>query len=416
MYRKKLFFVWIFLFCSIASAQDRLKIAFYNLFEYPEYLPMNRAPILKNILTDINPDLFMVCELLTEEGADEILNKALNYDSDRNFARAPFLPNQSSDSSLQQLLYYDSNIWKLLSTEAIVTGYRDINKYKLQLLTEDTADPIYVYAFVAHLKSSPGRANRLIRLEMMETLTAHLHYIEPEAYVLFSGDFNLYSSDEEAYQELVKEENNIVFKDPIHTFGDWHKNEDFTYLHTQSTRVSNRGFSTGAGGGMDDRFDFIMLSENLLEDNPNLQYVSDSYTAYGNNGNCFRKNINDPSCSGEFSQEIRDRLYLMSDHLPVTLELETNRALHTQTIATTLPAPRIIPNPVANNLIIYLPESSSKTSSKIEIYNTLGMPVLKKDLMSTGTELSIPVEHLASGIYFLRLAEYPQHTLKFIKR
>lgn len=416
MYRKKLFFVWIFLFCSIASAQDRLKIAFYNLFEYPEYLPMNRAPILKNILTDINPDLFMVCELLTEEGADEILNKALNYDSDRNFARAPFLPNQSSDSSLQQLLYYDSNIWKLLSTEAIVTGYRDINKYKLQLLTEDTADPIYVYAFVAHLKSSPGRANRLIRLEMMETLTAHLHYIEPEAYVLFSGDFNLYSSDEEAYQELVKEENNIVFKDPIHTFGDWHKNEDFTYLHTQSTRVSSRGFSTGAGGGMDDRFDFIMLSENLLEDNPNLQYVSDSYTAYGNNGNCFRKNINDPSCSGEFSQEIRDRLYLMSDHLPVTLELETNRALHTQTIATTLPAPRIIPNPVANNLIIYLPESSSKTSSKIEIYNTLGMPVLKKDLMSTGTELSIPVEHLASGIYFLRLAEYPQHTLKFIKR
>src|SRR5699024_5881110 len=216
--RKKLFFVWIFLFCSIASAQDRLKIAFYNLFEYPEYLPMNRAPILKNILTDINPDLFMVCELLTAEGADEILNKALNYDSDRNFARAPFLPNQSSDSSLQQLLYYDSNIWKLLSTEAIVTGYRDINKYKLQLLTEDTADPIYVYAFVAHLKSSPGRANRLIRLEMMETLTAHLHYIEPEAYVLFSGDFNLYSSDEEAYQELVKEENNIVFKDPIHTF------------------------------------------------------------------------------------------------------------------------------------------------------------------------------------------------------
>src|SRR5699024_12814834 len=70
-----------------------------------------------------------------------------------------------------------------------------------------------------------------------------------------------------------------------------------------------------------------------------------------------------PSCSGEFSQEIRDRLYLMSDHLPVTLELETNRALHTQTIATTLPAPRIIPNPVANNLIIYLPESSRDRKS-----------------------------------------------------
>src|SRR5699024_5591377 len=182
MYRKKLFFVWIFLFCSIASAQDRLKIAFYNLFEYPQHLPTNRAPILKNIITDINPDLFMVCELLTEDGADEILYEVLDYDLDRNFARAPFLPNQSSNTSLQQLLYYDSNIWKLLSSEVLVTTYRDINKYKLQLLTEDTADPIYVYAFVAHLKSSPGRANRLIRLEMMETVTARLRYLGPDAY------------------------------------------------------------------------------------------------------------------------------------------------------------------------------------------------------------------------------------------
>src|SRR5690625_4591 len=164
---------------------------------------------------------------------------------------------------MQQLLYYDSDIWELLATQVLVTNYRDINKYKLQLLTDDDTDPIYVYAFVAHLKSSSGRANRLIRLEMVETLTAHLQYIEPDAYVLFSGDFNLYTSDEESYQELLDEGNSIVFQDPIDSFGNWHKNEDFAYLHTQSTRVSNAGFGTGASGGMDDRFDFIMLSENL---------------------------------------------------------------------------------------------------------------------------------------------------------
>src|SRR5690625_1593265 len=137
----------------------------------------------------------MVCELLTEEGADDILYNAMNYDTNRNFARAPFITNQSSDSDMQQLLYYDSDIWKLLSTEVLATNYRDINKYKLQLLTDDDTDPVYVYAFVAHLKSSSGRANRLIRLEMVETLTAHLQYIEPDAYVLFSGDFNLRSEE-----------------------------------------------------------------------------------------------------------------------------------------------------------------------------------------------------------------------------
>lgn len=416
MNRKNLLFIWIFSFCGFVSAQDRLKIAFYNLFEYPEYLPTNRAPILKNILSDINPDLFMVCELLSEEGANDLLYNALNFDSNRNYARAPYISNQSSDSEMQQLLFYDSNIWELIATEVLPTNYRDINKYKLQLLTEDTSEPIYLYAFITHLKSSPGRANRLIRLEMIETFTAHLQYIEPEAYVVFSGDFNLYSSDEEAYQELLNQENEIVFMDPINSVGDWHENEAFTYLHTQSTRVSNVGFGTGASGGMDDRFDFIMLSENFFEDNPNLQYVTDSYTAYGNNGNCFKKDINDPSCSGRYTQETRDWLYMMSDHLPVILEVETTKTLDTHAVSITLPTPVIITNPVTDNLRIYIPEATNKPVSQIEIFNAIGVSIIEKKIYHKGTELIIPIEHLASGLYFIRLTDYPQHTLKFIKR
>lgn len=417
MYKKSLVFIWIFLFCGFASAQDRLKIAFYNLFEYPQYLPTNRAPTLKNILTDIDPDLFMVCELLTEEGADDILYNAMNYDANRNFARAPFIPNQSSDSDMQQLLFYDSDIWELLSTQLLTTNYRDINKYKLQLLTEDNTEPIFVYAFITHLKSSPGRANRLIRLEMVETLTAHLQYIEPDAYVVFSGDFNLYSSDEEAYQELVDDENNIVFVDPIDSLGDWHENEAFSYLHTQSTRVSNVGFGTGAGGGMDDRFDFIMLSENFTEDNLNLKYVTDSYQAYGNNGNCYKKDIKDPSCNGDFLQQTREWLYLMSDHLPVVLELETSRGLlQTQTIHTTQLTPIISNNPVDNNLRIFIPEVSTNRIFQIEILNTLGASILKKEIYPTNSEVSIFVDNLSSGLYFVRLSNYPQQTLKFIKK
>lgn len=416
MYKKSFVFIWIFLFCGFVSAQDRLKIAFYNLFEYPQYLPTNRAPTLKNILSDINPDLFMVCELLTEEGADDILYNAMNYDANRNFARAPFIPNQSSDSDMQQLLFYDSHIWELLSTELLTTNYRDINKYKLQLVTQDDTEPVYVYVFITHLKSSPGLANRLIRLEMVEALTAHLQYIEPDAFVVFSGDFNLYSSDEEAYQELLDEENNIVFIDPIDSLGDWHENEAFSYLHTQSTRLSNVGFGTGASGGMDDRFDFIMLSENLFEGSPNLQYVNDSYIAYGNNGNCYKKDINDPSCSGEFSQQTRDWLYLMSDHLPVVLELETNRVLHTQTVHSTSPTPYLIHNPVGDNLRIYIPEASNSNSFKVEIFNAIGTSLVEKQIHPTENQLTIPVEHFASGLYFVRLSNFPQQTLKFIKK
>ena len=51
--------------------------------------------------------------------------------------------------------------------------------------------------------------------------------------------------------------------DPINTPGSWNNNEDFRGVHTQSTRTSSSGFGGGAGGGLDDRFDFIMVSQNL---------------------------------------------------------------------------------------------------------------------------------------------------------
>lgn len=415
--RKTHLFIFLLLVSGFASAQERLKVAFYNLFEYPEFIPTNRAPILKNILSDIDPDLFLVCELLTEEGADDILYNAMDYDSSRNFARAPFLPNQSSNSDMQQLLFYDEDIWELLSTQLLNTNYRDINKYKLQLRTENNSEPVYVYAFITHLKSSPGLANRLIRLEMVETLTAHLSYIEPEAFVLFAGDFNLYSSNEEAYQELLNNQNSVVFMDPIDSPGDWHENEAFSYLHTQSTRVSNVGFGTGASGGMDDRFDFIMLSENFFEDNPNLQYVTDSYLPYGNNGNCYKLDINDPDCTGIYSQETRDWLYVMSDHLPVVMELETQRnLLNNPTYQTTNTYPFVSTNPVLDNLLIHIPDLSSKHFFRVKIFNTMGKVLIDTSIQVTDSQLSLPVEHLNAGLYFVQLSDYPQHTLKFLKK
>ena len=34
-------------------------------------------------------------------------------------------------------------------------------------------------------------------------------------------------------------------------------------IHTQSTRTSNSGLIDDSGSGLDDRFDFIMMSENF---------------------------------------------------------------------------------------------------------------------------------------------------------
>lgn len=45
---------------------------FYNVFKFPNSLPQNRQLILRDILDEYKPDLFMICELVTENGADLI--------------------------------------------------------------------------------------------------------------------------------------------------------------------------------------------------------------------------------------------------------------------------------------------------------------------------------------------------------
>jgi len=66
---------------------------------------------------------------------------------------------------------------------------------------------------------------------------------------------------------------------------------------------------------LDDRFDFILMSEpfQILK---GLQYIQDSYYAFGNDGNHFNQSINYGENTA-VSTELADALYCASDHLPV---------------------------------------------------------------------------------------------------
>src|SRR5690606_12082003 len=106
-----------------------------------------------------------------------------------------------------------------------------------------------------HLKSSEGTANKQLRLQMVQQFTEKLETMDPNSYVLFAGDLNLYTHTEPAYLELMDTINSIVMADPLQRPGRWHNNIDFQDIHSQSTRISSGPFGAGAGGGLDDRFD-----------------------------------------------------------------------------------------------------------------------------------------------------------------
>jgi len=415
---KKYPLLFSLLFSLTLLSQTQLKVMSYNLLDFPEQLPNPRENYLKNIIDDIQPDIFMVCELETEAGADLILNTSLAT-TDNRYARAAFVGNQSSSyQGLQQLVFYNSHKLELTNQTEVITVVRDINHFTFKLKTVDVAtNPVYLEVFVAHLKSSTGTYNVNKRAEMAQDFTSSLGRIPSNHFVIIGGDFNLYTNTELAYQELLDNTNAIVMVDPINRPGSWNNNSSFTDIHTQSTHTNSfygsGSNSYGAPGGLDDRFDFILMSKNL-QTSTDLHYVSGSYKAYGNNGNCFNKRINDTSCTGAFSQTIRDNLYNMSDHLPVVMQLETPQntlAVNEQTLLQSV----VFRNGNLINNWLELKVNPQFKSNTLNVYNSLGQTVLHKIIGNKNT-LKYNVAHLKPGVYYIKF--YTQSAvkpLKFIK-
>ena len=393
-----------FFYLANALSQDTARLMFYNLLEFPEAPPANRDVILRTILNPVQPDIFMVAELQDSAASDIILNQSLNYNSN-SYTAAPFVFNTSgSGGSLNVMLYYKTNKFSLELTDNIQTSLRDINRYQLKAkTTQEQTNPIFLECFVAHFKASPGTTNEQIRFDMAQDFTNYINAnLNPNANVIFAGDFNFYSANESGFQQLFIGNTIIPMNDPVNQLGDWNSNASFAAVHTQSTRTSNNPFNDyGSGGGMDDRFDFIFVSSNLLNPSNDISYVSNSYQTYGNNGNCFNNNINDSSCTGPYSQTIRNLLWNMSDHLPLVLDIQLDQDfLNTNSFVTEEFIAFPDGNLVDSILTFKLSEAHLNAIDYVEVYNALGqqMKILYVDNQLT----SIDVSAFASGIYYLK--------------
>lgn len=402
----------ISLFSPFSWSQIEIKTMVYNILRFPSSPPANREITLRNILQEYTPDIFMVNELEDAVGSNLLLNQSLKP-LNPAFEAATYINNQSANDPLQQMLYYNSDKLILLSETIHITTVRDINHYILALKTTDyETDPINIHVFVTHLKSSTGTTNQQIRLQMVNTFLGALANVPANDFVIFAGDFNLYTASEPAYQALLNPNNTHVLIDPINTSGSWSNNISFSAIHTQSTRaVTIPGWGNSyATGGLDDRFDFIMIKQNMLT-NPKLQYVPGTYQAYGNNGNCFNLSINDTNCNGTFSQATRELLYYMSDHLPVVMQLQSNKTLKNSSADLAIKNwGTILQNPSKEFLHLSL---QLEAQQEISIYNMQGQNI--ENLNISSKNLNIPINQWPTGVYWIKNNTLGGQTLKFIK-
>lgn len=314
-----LFFLFFFVH-PIAHSQDfdTLKVMSYNLLKFPGVNP-ERISKLKTIVQHELPDVLIVCELTNGAGADNILYNALNEDEIDFYDMADYVPGPDT----QNELYYNTDKLGLKEQNVIETDLRDINEYVLFYKTEDLAyrdDTIFLYAYACHLKASSG-----FEAERNAELITFKSYLDTRANaenIILAGDFNFYGSAIEPGWNTALNGGHVPLFDPLAAPGNWHNNSDFSWLHTQSTRTTD--IDGGAYGGMDDRFDIILVGEDIMSGANNLYYIPESYHAMGQDGVRFNKSLINSPINTEEPEDVIESLYWMSDHLPVRMDILVN--------------------------------------------------------------------------------------------
>ena len=298
---------------SFAQA-DTLRLMQYNLLMFPEANP-NKAFNMRPITRYLQPDIITVNEVTSITAFDLLMAEGLDSTI---YEPAPFI----WDANLMNGLFFNKNKLGSLGARFLSTSPRRTCIYSLYYKAQDFSiypDTLKFEIYVVHLKSSQGSENEDSRAAQTAAIRADMNNQPVVINNILAGDFNMYTSSEEAYQNLLEPGNGQYF-DPINRPGNWNNNASFKDIHTQSPRTTS--FDNGVTGGMDDRFDFIVGTEDIISGSSGLRYIPGSYEVVGNDGQHFNTSIIAQPENTSAPDSVIQALHAMSDHLAVVMDVE----------------------------------------------------------------------------------------------
>ncbi|MEM6472576.1 MAG: lamin tail domain-containing protein [Planctomycetota bacterium] len=230
----------------------------------------------------------------------------------RNYSRAVTLLDTGDDATG---FVYDSDLFDLVSTLVVpeTSGMQDFAHHILrgQFRPSGTTGGSDFYLYTTHLKAGSNSTDSARRTAEANAIRVNIDALGSDQDVVVLGDFNISGASEGAYQNFLGAGPGQLF-DPIDSPGEWKNNFNFLDIHTQNPAINGPG-------GMDDRFDFQLGSAAVFDDE-GLQYLDDSYRAFGNNGtHTFNSDI---TTGTAFTPAILSALAAASDHLPVVVDYE----------------------------------------------------------------------------------------------
>ncbi|MEX0611918.1 MAG: hypothetical protein WD738_06050 [Pirellulales bacterium] len=241
----------------------------------------------------------------------------------------------STDSDDRQTIVYNSQTIQLMGESTAGTTPsqpRQALRYLLQPVGYGSSAQFYVYN--SHYKADDVPAAEAQRLVEANAIRSNADALAMDAHIIYAGDLNFYRSTDDGFERLTSAGNGQAL-DPINRIGSWHNNSSFADIHSQAPCLSTcpSGFTTG---GMDDRFDFQLVTSEFLDGEglsyigptvPGMSGLMHSYHAFGNNGSTYNGHINAgsntvtfPGVTSYTKTQILDALWSASDHIPVVAD------------------------------------------------------------------------------------------------
>lgn len=373
---------------------DTVRYLHYNLLNYGNSAnrPAVKNPRLTTILQYVQPDIVSCNEILSDSTLRDSLLTVLGS----GWSKTPY-SNQGGQTQTNTL-FFRTSLFQLRSQTVISSTLRDIISYRLHYRDTITHphDTVTLTVIVCHPKAGQTSADEADRAAEMQTVATYLN-AQPAGNILLAGDLNVYESAEQAYQNLVANPNvQARLYDPINRPGAWHDNSAFADIHTQSPRATNLS-DGGATGGLDDRFDQILVSSSVVQDVAGMKYLPGSYKAIGQDGQHFNTSIIDAPTNTSAPATVIQALHLASDHLPVTADF----ILHTSPLPTGIPYMtnytlfRVTAvNPVEDDLVLYFPVEMIGKTVSLQMHSIFGKLTVQTELAIDGPIISRSVSDL----------------------
>ncbi len=317
-----------------ALAAPQLRVATWNLSNYTggRHADLTTAIFGSFEGRRMQPDVIATQEFFSQAAQDSFLAMLNAGPLGPIWQAAPYWNGPDSDSAF----FYRTDRVVLVNSTVISNGGnsplppRDTRRFDVVLLGYSHIAPkIAIYA--CHMKAGTAANDQSRRLAEALAVRTDAQNLSGFDGALVVGDFNLYTSTEDAYVKLTGSESNNLgrFFDPISSPGDWDNNFAFRYIHTQDPSGS---------AGMDSRFDFILATERLINGS-GLDYIGQpttpystvtwndpahSYRAWGNDGTSFDNPltiIGNAMVGPTIAQALVNASTVNGGHLPVFLDL-----------------------------------------------------------------------------------------------